>query len=130
MESSTQEAMKLLEIVGLSEESNRITSKLPLLQRKRVEIARALGTRSELLLLDEPMAGLNHVEISDMINLLKDIHSMMGITICIIEHIMTAIMGMSNRIIVLHHGEKIAEGTPEELVQDKKVIQVYLGECF
>lgn len=130
MEASRIEAMRLLDVVGLSEKRDQVASELTLLQQKRVEIARALATRPELLLLDEPAAGFNPLETAEMIDLLRCINTKMGITMCIVEHVMTAIMNLSDRIIVLHYGEKIAEGVPGEVARDKKVMQVYLGERF
>jgi branched-chain amino acid transport system ATP-binding protein len=100
---------------------------LTLPRQKRLEVARALATRPEILLLDELMAGLNQAEIAEAMELVKRIRDK-GITIIMIEHVMKAIMGICDRIIVLHHGEKIAEGTPEEIASSKKVVEVYLGE--
>jgi len=100
---------------------------LTLANQKRLEVARALATQPELLLLDEMMAGLNATETTQAMDLVTKIRDK-GITIVMIEHVMKAIMGVCNRIIVLHHGEKIAEGTPQEIASSKKVIEVYLGE--
>ena len=97
------------------------------MQRKRLELARALATNPELLLLDELMAGLNHAEAEEVMNTIREIRDS-GITILIVEHIMKAVMGLSDRIIVLNMGEKIAEGTPDEISHDPHVIDVYLGK--
>jgi branched-chain amino acid transport system ATP-binding protein len=124
---ATSETTRLLEFVGLSEVGATLAKDLTLANQKRVEVARALATRPELLLLDELMAGLNHTEIAEAMELVARIREE-GITVFLIEHVMKAIMNVCDRIIVLHHGEKIAEGTPQEIATSKKVIEVYLGE--
>jgi branched-chain amino acid transport system ATP-binding protein len=100
---------------------------LTLANQKRLEVARALATKPELLMLDELMAGLNPTEVAQAMELVTKIRDE-GITIFMIEHVMKAIMSVCDRIMVLHHGEKIAEGTPQEIATSKKVIEVYLGE--
>ncbi len=122
-----QEAAALLELVGLSEKQRVLAKDLTLAAQRRLEIARALSTKPDLLLLDEVMAGLNAAEIGESIALIKDIYNR-GTTVFLIEHVMRAIMGISERIIVLHHGRKIADGTPKEIATSKRVIEVYLGE--
>jgi branched-chain amino acid transport system ATP-binding protein len=122
-----KEALEWLEFVGLSGFENVLAKDLTLPRQKRLEVARALATRPEILLLDELMAGLNPAEVAEAMELVKKIRDK-GITIIMIEHVMKAIMGICDRIIVLHHGEKIAEGTPEEVASSKQVIEVYLGE--
>ncbi len=122
-----REAAELLEFVGLSAMSATPAKDLTLANQKRLEVARALATRPELLLLDELMAGLNATEMAQAMELVKRIRDK-GITIVMIEHVMKAIMSVCERIIVLHHGEKIAEGTPREIANSKKVVEVYLGE--
>lgn len=124
---ATKEAAELLEFVGLSHLSAAPAKDLTLGNQKRLEVARALATRPELLLLDEMMAGLNPTEITQAMELVKSIRDK-GITVVMIEHVMKAIMNVCDRIIVLHHGEKIAEGTPQEITESKRVIEVYLGE--
>ena len=124
---ATNRSMELLEYVGLSSVISTPAHDLTLANQKRLEVARALATEPELLLLDEMMAGLNSTEISQAMQLISSI-SNTGITIIMIEHVMKAIMNACNRIIVLHHGEKIAEGTPQEIASSEKVIEVYLGE--
>ncbi len=124
---AAREASESLEFVGLSALAAVPAGGLTLANQKRLEVARALATRPELLLLDELMAGLNQTEITESMELVKKI-SDKGITIIMIEHVMKAIMNACDRIIVLHHGEKIAEGTPQEISTSKKVIEVYLGE--
>ncbi|MDH4207358.1 MAG: ABC transporter ATP-binding protein [Anaerolineae bacterium] len=120
-------AGETLEFVGLSEIRARPARDLTLANQKRVEVASALATKPELLLLDELMAGLNATEVAQAMELVARIHDR-GITIFMIEHVMKAIMNVCDRIMVLHHGEKIAEGTPQEITTSKTVIEVYLGE--
>jgi len=98
-------------------------------ERKRLEVARALAMDPELILLDEVMAGLNTAEVESIMELILDLNRQ-GRTILVIEHVMKAIMGVSHRVMVLHHGEKIAEGSPEEITSDERVISAYLGERF
>jgi len=124
---AAREATQALEFVGLSEMSATPVIDLTLVNQKRVEVARALATKPELLLLDELMAGLNPTEISEAMELVTMIRDI-GITIFMVEHVMKAIMGICERIMALHHGEKIAEGTPQEIAANKTVIEVYLGE--
>ncbi|MBA7465984.1 Lipopolysaccharide export system ATP-binding protein LptB [subsurface metagenome] len=124
---AAREATGLLEFVGLSAVSATPAKDLTLVNQKRLEVARALATKPELLLLDELMAGLNPTETAEAMELVTRIQDK-GITIIMIEHVMKAIMSVCERIMVLHHGEKIAEGTPEEIATSKKVIEVYLGE--
>jgi branched-chain amino acid transport system ATP-binding protein len=121
-----KESEELLEFVELSGLGSIPAKELPLASQKRLEIARALATKAELLLLDEVMAGLNLSEVALCIELVKRIRDR-GMTVLMIEHVMKAIMGISDRIIVLHFGTKIAEGTPQEIATDRKVIEVYLG---
>ena len=124
---AAREAGQALEFVGLSAMSATPIQDLTLVNQKRVEVARALATKPELLLLDELMAGLNPTEVSEAMELVTRIRDK-GITIFMVEHVMKAIMGICERIMALHHGEKIAEGTPQEIAANKKVIEIYLGE--
>jgi branched-chain amino acid transport system ATP-binding protein len=122
-----KEAMALMEFVGLSEAKAIPAKDLILAKQKRLEVARALATKPELLLLDELMAGLNPTEVAEAMELVTKIRGN-GTTIFMIEHVMKAIMNVCDRIMVLHHGEKIAEGTPQEIAKSKTVVEVYLGE--
>ncbi|MBA7501198.1 Lipopolysaccharide export system ATP-binding protein LptB [subsurface metagenome] len=124
---ASREAEELLEFVGLSAVKATPAKDLTLANQKRIEVARALATKPELLMLDELMAGLNPAEVAQAMELVTRIRDK-GITIFMIEHVMKAIMSVCDRIMVLHHGEKIAEGTPQEIATSKKVIEVYLGE--
>lgn len=121
------EAARLLEFVGLSAFGGVPAKDLTLANQKRLEVARALATKPELLLIDELMAGLNPTEVAQAMDLVAAIRNQ-GTTVFIIEHVMKAIMSICDRIIVLHHGEKIAEGTPQEIATSRTVIEVYLGE--
>jgi branched-chain amino acid transport system ATP-binding protein len=122
-----QEAKDLLEFVGLLRMRDDPARNLKLVNKKRVEVARALATKPDLLLLDELMAGLNPTEITEAMDLVAKIQDK-GTTIFMIEHVMKAIMNICDRIIVLHHGKKIAEGTPKNISTNKRVIKAYLGE--
>jgi branched-chain amino acid transport system ATP-binding protein len=124
---ATREAMESLEFVGLSGVRETPAKDLTLANQKRLEVARALATKPELLLLDELVAGLNPAETAQAMELVIKIRDR-GITILMIEHVMKAIMNICDRIIVLHHGEKIAEGTPEKIATNQTVIEVYLGK--
>jgi branched-chain amino acid transport system ATP-binding protein len=121
------ESLDLLEFVRLSAASVTPAKDLTLANQKRLELARALATEPELLLLDELMAGLNPSEVTQAMDLVTRIRDK-GITIFMIEHVMKAIMSVCGRIMVLDHGVKIAEGTPQEITNNKKVVEVYLGE--
>jgi branched-chain amino acid transport system ATP-binding protein len=124
-----REAERVIEICGLSPHAEARAKGLPIGLRKRLEVARALATKPRLLLLDEVMAGLNPTELAGIIELIRRLHAD-GLSLIIIEHIMAAMMRLAQRIAVLHHGEKIAEGTPAEITRDRRVIDAYLGEEF
>jgi len=121
-----KESLELLEFVGLSGINGVLAKDLTIVNQKRLEVARALASKPELLLLDEFMAGLTPTEVSLAIELIKKIRNR-GITVFMIEHVMKAMMSVSDRIIALHYGEKIAEGIPEEIATNPKVIEIYLG---
>jgi len=120
-------ADEVLDFVGLSTWADKSMKDITLANSKYVEVARALATRPKLLLLDEMMAGLNLTEVSDAMDLVTRIRDS-GITVVMIEHVMKAIMSVCDRLVVLHHGQKIAEGTPAEISSNPVVIEVYLGE--
>jgi len=120
-------AMETIGFTGLIDDRDMISKGLPLGKRKKLEIARALATQPELLLLDESFAGLNPHELDESIEIIRKIKER-GITIMIIEHHMKVIMSISERIVVLNYGEKIAEGTSREIAQNPLVVEAYLGE--
>ena len=119
-------ALEVLEFTGLYAKRNVLAKDMGTPDQKRLEMARALATKPEMLFLDENMAGLNPAETEEAIALIRRINDS-GVTIFLIEHIMKAVVSLCERVIVLHHGEKIAEGTPEEVMNDPYVMEVYLG---
>lgn len=123
-------ALEHLEFVGLSDKKDRMARDLTLHERRFVEIARALATNPEVVLLDEVLAGLNPTETTEAMGLIRRIRNDLGITVFWVEHVMKAVMGTAERIIVLHHGEKIAEGAPSEIAKNDDVVKAYLGEKY
>jgi branched-chain amino acid transport system ATP-binding protein len=121
-------SFEVLKFTDLYDDMNVLSKGLPLGKRKRLEIARALATQPEIILLDEAFAGLNPTEINEQIEIVNKIRTEKGITILIIEHHMRVIMAVSDRIVVLNYGQKIAEGTPSEIGHNPAVIVAYLGE--
>ena len=125
---AAEESREILEVVGLLDKAEILAKDLTLMERKRMELARALAARPQLLLLDELMAGLNHAEAEDAMQLIRQIKDDLNLTILMVEHIVKAIVGLSDRILVLNMGEKIAEGPPQEIIHNPEVIDVYLGK--
>ena len=122
------EAARFLELMELGDKRHMHAANLTLPDRKRLEVARALATAPKVLLLDEVMAGLRPTETDRMVAVLKRLRAEAGLTILLIEHVMRAVMALSDHVIVLHHGEKISEGTPEHVTKDPAVLECYLGE--
>ena len=123
-----QRARALLQRLDLFDMRHRLASTLTLPDRKRLEVARALATDPQLLLLDEVMAGLRPTEVDVMVAFLRELNAQSGITILLIEHVMRAVMALAAQVVVVSYGEKIAEGTPNEISRNQAVLDVYLGE--
>ncbi|MCC7456397.1 MAG: ABC transporter ATP-binding protein [Nitrospira sp.] len=121
-------AAQVLERLGLAPKRHALASALTLPDRKRLEVARALATQPRLLLLDEVMAGLRPTECDQIVAVLREINTRDGVTIVLIEHVMRAVMALAHRIVVLHHGQIVARGAPEQVVRDPAVLECYLGE--
>lgn len=121
------QALEVLDFLGMRTMADQMASGLPIVGRKRLEIARALATSPQMLLLDETMAGLRPTEADEVIAMVRKIREK-GIGILLVEHVMRVVMSLAEKIIVIHHGEKLAEGDPESIVQNPRVIEAYLGE--
>jgi branched-chain amino acid transport system ATP-binding protein len=127
MAAAEAKAGEILERLGLSDRAQVLAKHLTLAARKRLEIARSLATEPRLLLLDEVLAGLTPTEADAATELVRQFHASEKLTILMIEHVTRALMALSQRIVVLHHGQKIAEGTPSEVARDPRTLSVYLG---
>lgn len=124
---AVKKAHEIIAFTGLEDRKMHLAKTLGTPGRKRLELARALATNPDVLLLDEVMAGLTPTEVEDAIKLIRSINDK-GITVIVVEHVMQAVMNLSKRVLVLHHGELIAQGTPQEVTSDQQVIDVYLGK--
>ncbi len=120
---------EILDLIKLKSKQDSLAKNLPIEQRKMIEVGRALATNPKLLMLDEPMAGLNPFEVVSFVELIKILRER-KITVLIVEHVMRAISSACTRVIVLHHGEKLVEGTPGEVLSNKTVVDIYLGESY
>ncbi len=125
-----ERALGLLAFTGLGGKEDVLGAALTLADKKRLEISRALATRPRLLLLDEAMSGLTPIETTAAVELVRRIHSELHLAICVVEHVMEVVMPLSHRVVVLDHGEKIAEGPPDAVSRNEQVIKAYLGDRY
>lgn len=130
MKNASKRAREIIKLVGLESKKDSLVSDITLPDLKKMEFARVLAMEPEVLFLDEVMAGLNPAEVEEASILVKRVRREKELTIVYIEHIMKAVMGISDRIVVLHHGRKIVEGTPQEVVNNSAVIEAYLGKRY
>lgn len=119
----------IAQVMGLASKINKIAGGIPIADKKRLGFAQALATGAKLLLLDEVAAGLNSAEVDEFLNIIRKV-SLEGLTIIMVEHVMKAVMNVAGRILILDHGELIAQGSPEEITKNKKVIKAYLGDQY
>jgi len=124
-----EKAEEILRFAGLHEKRDFLGTAITIADKKRLEVAMALGTQPKVLMLDEAMAGLTPVELKEMIALLRKVREN-GVTLIIVEHVMEAVMELSDRVVVINSGRKIVEGAPKEIVRNPEVIQAYLGERY
>jgi branched-chain amino acid transport system ATP-binding protein len=124
---AAERAAELLKLVGLRGRENELAKNLPYGDQRRLELARALGNEPALLLLDEPTAGMNPNETAQMTALISRLRTELGLSVLLIEHDMRVVMGISDHIVVMDHGEQISQGTPDEVRRDPRVIEAYLG---
>ena len=130
MKVAREKANEILDITKLADKKNKEASTLNVVDRKQIEIARALATDPEVLLLDEVMAGLNPTESAEVVEMIQDVRKATGISLLLIEHVMSVIMNLSDRVCVLGHGVLIAQGNPKDITQDERVIKSYLGDRY
>jgi branched-chain amino acid transport system ATP-binding protein len=126
---ATRRAREILAEVGLLDRAGDLASSLTLSRQKRLEIGRALATDPKLIMLDEVMAGLNAAEVDEVLDAIRRIKSRRALTVLMVEHVMQAVMRLSDRVVVLHHGELIAIGAPQAVAEDERVIEAYLGRA-
>lgn len=130
MKVAREKANKILDITKLADKKDKEANTLNVVDRKQIEIARALATDPEVLLLDEVMAGLNPTESVEVVEMIQNVRKATGISLLLIEHVMSVIMNLSDRVCVLDHGVLIAQGNPKDITQDERVIKSYLGDRY